>query len=357
VSHDHASHSDGHDRAGHDHAADASTAHDHAGHDHAGHDHAGHDHAGHSHAGHSHAGHSHAGHSHAPANFDRAFAFGISLNAIFVIVEVVYGYRAHSLSLVADAGHNLGDVLGLVLAWAGSVLVRKRATERRTYGLRRFSILAALANACVLLISVGGIAVEALRRMADPPAIGTTTVMVVATIGILINGATALAFARGRAGDINIRGAYLHMLGDAATSAGVVISALIISFTAWNWIDPVSSLIISGLILWSAWGLALDSFNLAVDAVPRGIDPKAVREGLLKLDGVTDVHHLHIWGLSTTEVALTAHLVRPCEGGEDEVLTAANAQLKKAYGIAHATLQIERGENGLPCKEPVPAPL
>jgi cobalt-zinc-cadmium efflux system protein len=310
-----------------------------------------HDHAGHDHSGHGHAGHGHAGHSHAPANFDRAFAIGILLNAVFVIVEAIYGYRAQSLSLVADAGHNLGDVLGLVLAWAGTMFMRKRATERRTYGLRRFSILAALGNACVLLVSVGGIAVEAIRRIGDPPAVGTTTVMVVAAIGIVINGATALSFARGRSGDINIRGAYLHMLGDAATSAGVVVSAALIGLTAWNWIDPVSSLVIAALILWSAWGLALDSFNLAVDAVPRGIDPRAVRENLLRLDGVTDVHHMHIWGLSTTEVALTAHLVRPVEGGEDAVLSAANAQLRTGFGIAHATLQIERGDQGLPCKE------
>jgi cobalt-zinc-cadmium efflux system protein len=314
-------------------------------HDHAGHPH---DHAGHPH---DHAGHNHAGHSHAPANFDRAFAFGISLNALFVLVEVVYGVRAHSLSLVADAGHNLGDVLGLVLAWTGSVLVKRRATERRTYGMRRFSILAALANAFVLLVSVGGIAVEAVQRLSAPAPIATNTVMIVASIGILINGATAIAFARGRSGDINIRGAYLHMLGDAAVSAGVVVSALAIGLTAWNWIDPVSSLVIAALILWSTWGLALDSFNLAVDAVPRGIDPKAVREHLLTLHGVTDVHHLHIWGLSTVEVALTAHLVRPCEGGEDAVLSAANGQLKAKFGIAHATLQIERGRDGLPCKE------
>ncbi|MEP6780580.1 MAG: cation diffusion facilitator family transporter [Gemmatimonadaceae bacterium] len=321
--------------------------------DHDDHDHSGHDHSGHNHShSHSHAGHSHAGHSHAPANFDRAFAIGISLNAIFVVVEAIYGYRAHSLSLLADAGHNLGDVLGLVLAWAGSVLVRRRATERRTYGMRRFSILAALGNACVLLISVGGLAVESIQRFSAPTEIATTTVIIVATIGILINGATALAFARGRAGDINIRGAYLHMLGDAATSAGVVVAAFVISYTAWYWIDPLSSLIIAALILWSAWGLALDSFNLAVDAVPSHIDPVAVRKHLLTLDGVIDVHHLHIWGLSTTEVALTAHIVRPCEGGEDKVLSRANADLKSKFAIAHATLQMEKGEQGLPCKDP-----
>ena len=309
------------------------------------------------HDSHSHHGHDHSapGHSHAPASFDKAFAIGITLNATFVLVEVIFGYRAHSLALVADAGHNLGDVLGLVLAWAGTTLARRRPTTRRTYGLRRFSILASLGNAGLLLVSVGAIAVEAVQRVARPGDIATTTVMIVAAIGIAINGVTALLFARGRAGDINIRGAYVHMLGDAAISAGVVAAAFVISMTGVTWIDPVSSLIISALILWSAWQLAQESFNLAVDAVPRGIDPKAVRARLLTLDGVTDVHHLHIWALSTTEVALTAHLVRPCEGGEDAVLTAANDVLHHDFKIGHATLQVERGQQKLPCQKVTPA--
>ncbi|MBC8088834.1 MAG: cation transporter [Phycisphaerae bacterium] len=295
------------------------------------------------------------GHSHAPANFDKAFAIGISLNATFVLVEALYGYRANSLALVADAGHNLGDVLGLVLAWAGSTLARRRPTTRRTYGLRRFSILASLGNAGLLLVSVGAIAVEAVQRVGRPGEIATGTVMVVATIGILINGGTALLFARGRAGDINIRGAYLHMLGDAAISAGVVLAALVISITGFAWLDPVSSLVIAAFILWSSWQLALDSFNLAVDAVPRGIDPTAVRARLLALNEVTDVHYLHIWALSTTEVALTAHLVRPCEGGEDAVLNSANEALRHDFGIGHATLQFERGQQRLPCQQHTPA--
>ncbi|MEO7363480.1 MAG: cation diffusion facilitator family transporter [Gemmatimonadaceae bacterium] len=307
--------------------------------------------------GHAHQGHDHSapGHSHAPANFDKAFAIGIALNATFVLVEALYGLRAHSLALVADAGHNLGDVLGLVLAWAGTTLAKRRPTTRRTYGLRRFSILASLGNAGLLLVSVGAIAVEALQRLGNPGEIATTTVMIVATIGIVINGATALLFVRGRAGDLNIRGAYLHMLGDAAISAGVVAAAFLISVTALDWIDPLSSLIIAAFILWSAWQLALDSFNLAVDAVPRGIDPRAVRARLLSLDQVTDVHHLHIWALSTTEVALTAHLVRPCEGGEDAVLTSAHELLRVDYGIGHATLQMERGQQKMPCQRATPA--
>lgn len=339
---------------GHSHSHDGDSAGGHSSHGDANHRHS---HDGHSHGAHSHRGHDHGapGHSHAPASFDKAFAIGITLNATFVLVEAIYGYRAHSLALVADAGHNLGDVLGLVLAWAGSTLARSRPTTRRTYGLRRFSILASLGNAGLLLVSVGAIAVEALQRLRNAGDIATTTVMVVATIGIVINGATALLFARGRAGDINIRGAYLHMLGDAAISAGVVAAAFVISMTGLSWIDPVSSLIISALILWSAWQLALDSFNLAVDAVPRGIDPKAVRARLLTLDAVTDVHHMHIWALSTTEVALTAHLVRPCEGGEDAVLTAAHELLKTDYGIGHATLQMERGQQKMPCQKNTPA--
>ncbi|MGV3709708.1 MAG: cation diffusion facilitator family transporter [Gemmatimonas sp.] len=323
-----------------------------------------HVHAGSGHS-HGHAGsHRHAhdhkhdhgapGHSHAPANFDKAFAIGITLNATFVLIEAMYGYRAHSLALVADAGHNLGDVLGLVLAWAGSTLARRKPTARRTYGLRRASILAALGNAGLLLISVGAIAVEALQRLTEPGEVATTTVMVVALIGIVINGSTALLFARGREGDINIRGAYLHMLGDAAISAGVVVAAFVISRTGLAWIDPVSSLVIAAFILWSAWQLALDSFNLAVDAVPRGIDSRAVKERLLPLDGVSDVHHLHIWALSTTEVALTAHLVRPCEGGEDAVLNAANEVLDHEFGIGHATLQFERGQQKLACQKTTP---
>lgn len=322
-----------------------------AGHAHQHGSHDGHSHG--AHAGHGGKGHDHSapGHSHAPANFDKAFAIGISLNATFVLVEALYGLRAHSLALVADAGHNLGDVLGLVLAWAGSTLARRRPTTRRTYGLRRFSILASLGNAGLLLVSVGAIAVEAVQRLGRPGDIATGTVMIVATVGIVINGATALLFARGRAGDMNIRGAYLHMMGDAAISAGVVAAAFAISLSGLNWIDPASSLVISAFILWSAWQLALESFELAVDAVPRGIDPAAVRTRLLTLDRVTDVHHLHIWALSTTEVALTAHLVRPCEGGEDAVLTSALEVLQHDFGIGHATLQVERGQQPLPCQK------
>ena len=293
-------------------------------------------------------------HNHVPASFDRAFAIGISLNVAFVVAEVVYGMRAGSLALLADAGHNFGDVLGLVLAWAGSLLARRGPTPRRTYGLRRFSILAAIANAGLLLIAVGAITVEAIARFRNPEPVATGTVVIVAAIGILINSGTALGFMRGRRHDLNIRGAFLHMMGDAAASAGVVVAGLAIGVTGWLWLDPMVSLLLVALITWTTWGLAKDSLNLALDAVPPNIDPVAVHDLLARLDGVVEVHDLHIWGMSTTDVALTAHLVRPCAGGEDAVIAAACGQLRDRFGIAHATLQLERGLAMHPCELAAP---
>ena len=315
------------------------------------HTHDGHDHD-HSHA-HTHHGSGHH-HHHVPSSFDRAFAIGVGLNVAFVVAEVVFGLRARSLALTADAGHNLGDVLGLVLAWAGSVLARRGPTPRRTYGLRRFSILAAIANAGFLLIAVGAITVEAINRLRHPEPVASGMVMVVAAIGILINVGTALGFMRGRDHDINIRGAFLHMMGDAAASAGVVVAGLVIGVTGWLWLDPAVSLLLVGLITWASWGLAKDSLNLALDAVPRGIDPSAVYDLLAQLDGVVEVHDLHIWGMSTTDVALTAHLVRPRAGGEDAVIASACGQLRARFGIAHATLQLERDVVTHPCELAVP---
>ena len=315
--------------------------------------HDGHDHSHHQPGGHTHQGAGHH-HHHVPSSFDRAFAIGVGLNVAFVITEVIFGLRAHSLALTADAGHNLGDVLGLVLAWAGSVLARRGPTPRRTYGLRRFSILAAIANAGFLLIAVGAITVEAISRLRHPEPVASGTVMVVAGVGILINLGTALGFMRGRERDINIRGAFLHMMGDAAASAGVVVAGLVIGVTGWLWLDPVVSLLLVGLITWASWGLAKDSLNLALDAVPPSIDPAAVYDLLARLDGVVEVHDLHIWGMSTTDVALTAHLVRPCAGGEDAVIAAACGQLRAAFGIAHATLQLERGLAIHPCELAAP---
>jgi cobalt-zinc-cadmium efflux system protein len=315
-------------------------------HDHA---HGGASHDEHSHD-HTHDGHSHAhhGHHHGPASYDHAFAIGIGLNLAFVIAEVVFGIRAHSLALTADAGHNLGDVLGLVLAWAGTLLARARPTTRRTYGLRRFSILAALGNAAILLVAVGAIALEAIQRLRNPAPVGTGIVMTVALIGIVINVGTALGFMSGRENDLNIRGAFIHMLGDAAASAGVVVTGLIIAATSWFWLDPVVSLILVALITIASWGLLRDSFNLALDAVPSGIDPDAVRSYLASLDGVTEVHDLHIWGLSTTHVALTAHLVLPARGDTDALLSSACGVLRDRFHIEHATLQLEHG-TATPC--------
>jgi cobalt-zinc-cadmium efflux system protein len=295
--------------------------------------------------------HDHRGgsHGHAPANFDRAFAIGVGLNVAFVVAELLFGLHARSLALIADAGHNLGDVLGLVLAWAGTVLARREPTPRRTYGMRRFSILAAIANAGILLIAVGAIIVEAFERLRHPAPIAGGLVSVVATIGIVINLGTALAFMRGREHDLNIRGAFLHMLGDAAASAGVVVAGLLIAATGLLWIDPAVSLLLAALITWSTWGLAKDSVNLALDAVPAGIDPVEVERMLRNLEGVVEVHDLHIWGMSTTDVALTAHLIRPCHGGEDALLATATRELRDRFGIAHATLQVEQGLAIHPC--------
>ncbi len=301
---------------------------------------------------HGHGRHHH--HHHVPESFDHAFALGVGLNVAFVVAEFVFGVRAHSLALTADAGHNLSDVLGLSLAWAGSMLARRGPTPRRTYGLRRFSILAALANAGMLLVAVGAIAVEAVQRLRQPAPVASGVVMIVAAIGIAINAGTALGFMRGRHADLNLRGAYLHMLSDAAASAGVVLTGLAIAITGWFWLDPAVSLALVALILWGTWSLAKDSLDLALDAVPPRIDPQEVTAVLRDLDGVMEVHDLHIWAMSTTDIALTVHLVRPCAGGEDAVLAAAAQQLRTRFGIHHATIQLERGLAIHPCELAAP---
>jgi cobalt-zinc-cadmium efflux system protein len=300
----------------------------------------------HHHHDHSHA-HDHAGHSHAPDDFGRAFAIGASLNAAFVIAELVFGYAANSLALISDAVHNLSDVFSLLLAWGAAWLAGRRPTDTHTYGYRRASILAALFNAGLLLIAVGGIAVEAINRLHEPAEVASWTVVWVAALGILINGGTALLFMRGRHGDLNIRGAYLHMAADASVSLGVVIAALLIMSTGWLWIDPAISLVIALVVLVSGWGLMRDSVNLALDAVPRGIELTEVREFLRTLDGVSEVHDLHIWAMSTNETALTAHLVRP-GGHDDAFLHHVCAELSHRFRIHHATLQVEA--DGAACK-------
>lgn len=306
---------------------------------HHGHDHS-HDH-GQSHA------HGHAGHSHAPTSFGAAFAIGVSLNTAFVIAELVFGYAANSLALISDAVHNLSDVMSLLLAWGALWLSGRKPTDRHTYGYRRASILAALINAGLLLLVVGGIAVEAIDRLRNPGEVAGSTVLWVASLGIVINGATALLFMRGRDTDLNIRGAYLHMAADAGVLFGVVVAALVTIWTGWLWVDPVVSLIIAVVVLLSGWELARDSVNLALDAVPRDIALPEVRDYLAALDGVSEVHDLHIWAMSTNETALTAHLVRP-GGTDDAFLHQVCAELSRRFNIQHPTLQIEA--DGCACK-------
>lgn len=296
-----------------------------------------------------HAGHDH-GHSHAPTSFGRAFAIGVTLNLVIVAAELVFGYLANSLSLISDAAHNFTDVVGLLLAWGGAWLAARQPTARYTYGFRRASILAALGNAALLLIATGGILIEALHRFQDPQPVATGTVMAVATLGILVNGATAVMFMSGRKDDLNIKGAFLHMVGDAGISVGVVIGAALVSVTGWLWLDPAISVAIALAVLWSSWGLARDSVNLALDAIPRDIDHEAVQAYLRGLPGVSEVHDLHIWAMSTTESALTAHLVRPGAGLDDQMLDETCRQLELRFKIKHATLQIEAGNTELVCR-------
>ena len=305
----------------------------------AGHSHTHHGHS-HNHAhGHSH-GHGH-GHSHAPADFGRAFLVGIVLNSAFVVFEATYGFIAGSMALVADAGHNLSDVLALLLAWGASVAAKRPPNARYTYGYKSSTILASLANAALLLVAIGAILFETLHRLADPAPVQGMTVVVVAGIGIAINAGTALMFMRGRKQDLNIRGAYLHMAADALVSLGVVVAGLAIVWTGQSWIDPLASLLIVAVIAWGTWGLAKDSLRMGLLGVPSGIVEADVRSFLSSLDGVAAVHDLHIWPMSTTETALTAHLVRPAGHPGDAFLHDAAADLADRFGIGHATLQIE----------------
>ncbi len=288
-------------------------------------------------------------HGHGAVSLNRAFAVGVTLNLAFVAVETVCGLRAHSLALVADAGHNLSDVLGLLLAWGAAALGARRPSPRRTYGLRRTSILAALANAILLLLAVGAIAWEAIGRLQRPAPVASGVVIIVALIGIGVNAGTALLFLRGRKRDLNVRGAFAHMAADAAVSGGVVVAAVLMQRTGWLWVDPAVSLAIAAVITVGTWGLLRDAVNLALDAVPEGIHPGAVKAFLERLPGVVAVHDLHIWGMSTTHVALTAHLVKPEIDNEDQWLAGACRELHDRFGIEHATLQIERDATAASC--------
>jgi cobalt-zinc-cadmium efflux system protein len=284
--------------------------------------------------------HTEIGHSN---GHGRSFAIAIALNTVFVVVEMSYGFIANSTALMADAGHNLSDVLGLLLAWGASILARKAPSQRFTYGFRNTSILAAMANAVLLFVACGAIALEAIERITVPPAVSGMTVMVVAGIGIVINGLSALLFVKGSKGDLNIRGAYLHMAADAVVSVGVVVAGLAMLLTGWYWLDPVISLVIVAVILMGTWDLLRGSMHLAMNAVPAHIDAFAVETYLRQCAGVTDVHDLHIWGLSTTESAMTVHLVMPEGYPGDGFMDEIAGTLEKRFSLQHSTLQVEQG--------------
>lgn len=306
----------------------------------------GHAHAHHHGDDHAH-GHGH-GHSHAPKDFGRAFAIGIALNSIFVVVEATFGFLYGSMALVADAGHNLSDVLALVLAWGASIAAKRPPSDRYTYGFKSSTILAALANALLLAVAIGAILFETIHRILEPQEPQGMVMVVVAGIGIAINAFTAMLFMRGQE-DLNIRGAYLHMAADALVSAGVVVAGLAIVLTGLWWIDPLVSLGIVAIIAWGTWGLAKDSLRMGLLAVPATIDVEDVRRHLAGLEGVETVHDLHIWPMSTTETALTAHLVMPGAPCSDGFLRDIGRSLEQEFGIGHTTLQVERGTDESPC--------
>jgi cobalt-zinc-cadmium efflux system protein len=283
--------------------------------------------------------HDHHGHSH----IGRIFAFGVALNLIFVLVESSAGLWSHSLALLADAAHNLTDVLGLLLAWGADSLSKRKPTDKRTYGFRSGTILSALINAVIIFVAVGAVAWEAIRRFQCPGPVDGSVVMWVAGFGILVNAATAIPFFKGAKNDLNLRAAFLHLSADAGVSVGVCVAGFAISRTGFNWLDPCISLAISVVIVGGTWGVLKDSLNLALAAVPAGVDVGAVRSYLKNLPGVAEVHDLHIWGMSTTETALTVHLVMKRKSPGDRFLKTAIQNLEDRFGIAHATIQLENG--------------
>jgi cobalt-zinc-cadmium efflux system protein len=291
-------------------------------------------------------------HGHAPDTFNRAFAIGIALNAAFVAIEAFYGWKVNSLALLADAGHNLSDVIGLVLAWGGALAGRLQPDARHTYGWKRASILAAFINAMLLLVAMGSLAWEALHRLQSPEPIEGVTIMVVAGIGIVVNTATALLFMRGRERDLNIRGAFLHMAADALVSAGVVVAGGLALWFGWAWLDPVVSLLIAAVIVIGTWSLFKQSLHLLFDGVPDGVDLGAVQALLEALPGVDRVHDLHVWAMGTSEIAMTAHLVMPQGHADDAFLQHATRQLHDGFDIEHVTLQVVRVPFTAPCAPP-----
>ena len=311
------------------------------------HDHSAH--AGHDHdadeQGHEGHGHQHGlGYVHAPANFSSAFAVGVLLNVAFVVIEVVYGLASNSVALLADAGHNMSDALGLGVAWAAVILAKRRPTSRFTFNLGGTSILAALFNAVFLLLVVGGLTWEAVLRLSEPEPVAGKTVVAVAACGIVLNGFCAWLFASGRKGDLNVRGAFMHMAADALVSLGVVAGGLAILLTGWHWLDPLMTIAINAVIVWGTWSLLTGSLLMALNAVPPGVDLAKVRAFLLELPSVSAVHDLHVWSLSTTELALCCHLVTPGAYPGDGVLAHAAEELKERFGIGHVTLQPELEE-------------
>ncbi|MDR6377398.1 cation diffusion facilitator family transporter [Paraburkholderia caledonica] len=340
---------------GHDHSHDQS--HDHS-HDH-GHDH-GHDdshgHGGdHSHGhSHAHAGHHH--HHHAPvAGHGFAFALAVALNVAIVVIQALYGVLAHSTALLADAGHNLSDVLGLLLAWGAAWLTTRRPSARYTFGYGSSSILASLANAALLLFACGVIVAEAIGRLMNPAPVAGLAVFVVATVGVVVNGISAWLFMRGQKEDLNIRGAFLHMAADAGVSAAVAISGLVILYTNWTWLDPVMSLLVVAVVVYGTWGLLRDSVRLALNAVPSGVDLQSIRDYLADLPGVEGVHDLHVWALSTTGNALSVHLVMPAGHPGDERLDGIVLALRERFSMQHATLQVDLGTTSHRCAMEHPA--
>lgn len=293
--------------------------------------------------------HDHGHHHVAPSNYDKAFITALLLNSVFVVIEFGYGFFANSTALMADAGHNLSDVLGLVLAWTATILARKTPNERYTYGLRSSSILAALANAMFLLVACGAIAWEAILRISEPPQVAGFMVSAVAIVGIAVNGISAWLFMKGSKGDLNIRGAYLHMAADAAVSLGVAIAGIAMVFTGWYWLDPVTSLVIVAVILVGTWSLLRESAQLALHAVPTHIDTQKIEKYLRSLSGITDIHDLHIWGMSTTESALTVHLVMPAGYPGDLFMDEISHELNEQFSIHHCTLQVEQGTTAHQC--------
>jgi len=293
--------------------------------------------------------HDHQHQHHHPHSTGRAFAIGIGLNLIFVVVEWAYGVMANSLALIADATHNFGDVMGLVLAWGAMALARRPPSARFTYGLRGSTILAALGNARLLLVATGGIAWEAIRRFDSTGAINETVMIWVAVLGVLINTGTAMLFMRGSKSDLNVRGAYLHMAADAAVSLGVVMAGVVMLYTGWMWLDPLASLLIVTVIFVGTWGLLRDSVRLALQAAPENVNPMDVRQFLVGLPGVAEMHDLHIWAMSTTETALTVHLVMPAGHPGDEFFENVIHQIEEQFHIGHATIQIETGTSSNPC--------